>query len=296
MAVDAKTVNMEALPRISEFSRFRRVFFSRPLVAIGMVIMVVIILVAIFAPVLAPYEPNSPDLANTLAQPSKTHLLGTDAIGRDTLSRVLYGARTSLIIGISVVFISAVIGGVLGMLAGYFGGWVYIIIMRLIDALMTFPMVLLSLVISALLGGGMKNLMVALTVGMISGYARLMCGQVMSIRENDYVMAERSIGASSFRIMARHVFPNSFAPYIVLMTMALGGVVLAEAGLSYLGVGISPPTAAWGSMVNDGQQYLTSNPMLAFAPGFALMLVVFAFNMIGDGLRDALDPRLRGTL
>lgn len=296
MAIEAKICNLEAPPKISEFKRFRRVFLSRPIVTVGLVIIVCFILLAIFAPWISPYDPNAPDLGNTLAKPSSAHILGTDAIGRDTLSRVIWGTRTSLIIGLSVVIMSSIIGGVLGMIAGYFGGWSYIIIMRFIDALMTFPMILLSLVISALLGGGMKNVIIALTVGMISGFARLMCGQVMSLRENDYVVAERSLGATSSRIMLRHVFPNSFPPYLVLMTMLLGGAVLAEAGLSYIGVGITPPTAAWGSMVNDGQQYLLSNPLLAFAPGFALMLVVFAFNVVGDGLRDAMDPRLRGTL
>jgi len=168
--------------------------------------------------------------------------------------------------------------------------------MRLIDTLMCFPMILLALLIAALLGGGLKNVIIALSFALMPSYARLMCGQVLSVKTNDYVLAERSIGASNFRIMLRHVLPNCFPPLIVQMTLMLGSTILAEAGLSFLGIGIMPPTPAWGSMVNDGRQYLLTNPILSFAPGLAIMLTVYAFNMIGDGLRDALDPRLRGVL
>jgi ABC-type dipeptide/oligopeptide/nickel transport system permease subunit len=168
--------------------------------------------------------------------------------------------------------------------------------MRLVDALMSFPMILLALVIASVLGGGLKNVMVALGIGLVPGYARLMCGQVLIIKENDYVIAGRSIGASNLRIMLAHILPNSFPPLIVLMTMMMGMAILAEAGLSFLGIGIEPPGATWGAMVSDGYKYLLTNPMLSFAPGLAVMFVVYAFNMVGDGLRDALDPRLRGTL
>jgi len=155
---------------------------------------------------------------------------------------------------------------------------------------------LLALIIAALLGGGLFNVMIALGIAMIPGYARLMCGLVLSLKESDYVLAERSLGSSNIRIMMRHIFPNSMPPLIVLITMQIGSAILAEAGLSYLGIGITPPTASWGAMVNDGFKYLITNPLLSFVPGLAIMLVVFAFNMVGDGLRDALDPRLRGTL
>ena len=284
------------IPRVSEFSRFRRVFLSRGLVVFGMVVILLLIVVAIFAPLLAPYDPYELDLGNTLSQPSKAHLLGTDALGRDTLSRIIYGARTSLMVGLIVVTVGAVIGMSLGLIAGYFGRWIHTTIMRLIDAIMSFPMILLALVIASILGGGIKNVIIALTVGLTPVYARLMCGQVLTTRENDYVMAARSMGASSPRIMIRHLVPNCFPPLIVLITMMLGTTILAEAGLSFLNVGIEAPTAAWGSMISDGREYLLSHPILSFAPGFAIMLVVFAFNMVGDGLRDALDPRLRGLL
>ena len=162
-------------------------------------------------------------------------------------------------------------------------------------ALIAFPLIILALVLAALLGGGLKNVMIAIGVGLTPAYARLMCGVVLSIRETDYVLAGRSMGASNLRIMLGHVLPNSFPPLIVLITMMLGTTILAEAGLSFLGIGIDPPGAAWGAMVSDGYRYLLTNPMLSFAPGIAIILVVFAFNMVGDGLRDALDPRLRGT-
>jgi len=282
--------------RVSEFQRFRRVFLGRKVVVLGLVVILAVIIAAVFAPLLAPYNPYKQDLGNILIKPDRAHILGTDALGRDTLSRTIYGARTSLIVGIIAVGIAASIGMTLGLIAGYFGGITYVIIMRLIDALMSIPMILLALVIASVLGGGLKNIMVALGIGLVPGYARLMCGQVLSIRENDYVMAGRAIGASNPRIMLAHILPNSFPPLIVLMTMMMGMAILAEAGLSFLGVGIEPPGAAWGAMVSDGYKYLLSNPVLSFAPGLAVMFVVYAFNMVGDGLRDALDPRLRGIL
>jgi ABC-type dipeptide/oligopeptide/nickel transport system permease subunit len=217
-------------------------------------------------------------------------------VGRDVLSRIIYGTRTSLLVGIVSVGIAASVGMTLGLFAGYFEGTVYIVIMRLMDAMMSLPMILLALVIAALLGGGLKNVMIALGIGLVPGYARLMCAQTLSIKENEYVTAGRSFGASNLRIMFCHILPNSFPPLIVMMTMMLGLAILSEAGLSFLGIGIEPPGAAWGSMISDGYKYLLTNPILSFAPGIAIMLVVFAFNMVGDGLRDALDPRLRGTI
>jgi ABC-type dipeptide/oligopeptide/nickel transport system permease subunit len=261
-----------------------------------MAVLLVFIIVAIFAPFLTPYDPYEPTLGKGLLGPSKEHLLGTDALGRDTLSRIIYGSRTSLMIGLIVVFAAAIIGVSLGLVAGYYGGWVHTVIMRVIDALMAFPMILLALVIAALLGGGIKNVIIALTVGLVPVYARLMCGQVITGKENDYIMAGRAVGASNLRIMIRHLIPNCFPPLIVLVTMMLGATILAEAGLSFLGIGVEAPIAAWGSMVSDGRDYLLSAPILSFAPGLTLMLVVFSFNMVGDGLRDALDPRLRGVL
>lgn len=286
----------EIAPRVSEWLRFRRVFLSRPVVFFGIVVLILFVVIAIFAPLIAPYPPNEPDLYNTLQNPSSAHWLGTDALGRDTLSRIIFGTRTSLEIGLIVVFFASLIGITLGTIAGFYGGWLYTVIMRFIDALMSFPMILLALVIAALLGGGMRNVIISLSVALMPGYARLMCGQVLSVKENDYILAARGMGASSLRMMLRHVVPNCVSPLIVQITMMLGVTILAEAGLSFLGIGIMPPTAAWGNMVSDARDYLSILPILSFAPGLALMLVVFAFNMVGDGLRDALDPRLRGIL
>jgi peptide/nickel transport system permease protein len=282
--------------RVSETRRFFRIMFSRWVVVFGFIVIILLIITAIFAPWLAPYDPYEPDYSNTLLQPTREHLVGTDAIGRDTLSRIIYGTRTSLTIGLLAVGFAALTGITLGLIAGYFGGWTYACIMRFIDALMSFPMLLLALVVAALLGGGMKNVIIALGISMMPGYARLMCGQVLSAKENDYVMAERSLGSTNQRIMFLHILPNCFSPLIVVMSMMMGSCILAEAGLSFLGIGIESPTASWGGMINDGREYLLSDPILSFAPGFAIMLVVLSFNMVGDGLRDALDPRLRGTL
>lgn len=285
-----------APPRVSEWRRFSRVFFSRGLVIFGFVVILILIITAIFAPLIAPYNPYAPDLPNRLAKPSTEHLLGTDSIGRDTLSRIIYGTRTSLLIGLVAIGIASSIGMTLGLIAGFYGGWVYTVIMRIVDAIMAFPMILLAMIIASLLGGGVVNVIIALGISMMPSYARLMSAQVMSIKQTDYVTSVRSLGASNARIMLAHIAPNCLPPLIVLITMMLGAAILAEAGLSFLGVGIEPPTAAWGAMVSEGREYLLSDPVLSFAPGVAIMLVVFAFNMIGDGLRDALDPRLRGIL
>ncbi|MBN2542942.1 ABC transporter permease [bacterium] len=286
----------ESPPRVSEFRRFVRVFFGRKVVLFGMVVILLFIMVAIFAPWLAPYDPYTPDLDNTLSMPSTQHLLGTDAIGRDTLSRLIYGSRTSLLVGIAAIGIGATVGLFIGLVAGYFGGLYNLIIMRFVDALMSFPMILFALTIAALLGGGLTNIVIALGVGLVPIYARLMCGQVISVKENEYIVAGRSLGCTSWRIMLLHIIPNCLPPLIVMVTLMMGSTILAEAGLSFLGIGISPPGAAWGSMINDGYQRIRTYPLLSFSPGIAIMIVVFSFNMVGDGLRDALDPRLRGTL
>jgi peptide/nickel transport system permease protein len=295
-APDTTTEFKEAPPRVSEWRRFRRVFFQRRIVILGLLVLLLLVFVAIFAAWLAPYNPYDQNMRGVLLQPSKAHLLGTDAIGRDTLSRLIYGTRTALIVGFTTVGIAVFAGILLGLIAGYFGGAINMIIMRIMDLLISFPMIILALFIAALLGGGIQNIIIALGIGSLPGYARVMHGLTLSIRENDYVMAERAMGSSNMRTMLSHILPNALPPMIVLITLQLGGIILAEAGLSYLGIGIKPPGAAWGAMVNDGYRYLLTNPMLSFAPGIAIMLVVFAFNLVGDGLRDALDPRLRGTL
>jgi len=282
--------------RTSEFRRIVRVLISRKLVVFGLVIIFLLLVAVIFAPVLTPYDQYGQSLRETLQQPSWSHPLGTDNLGRDLLTRLLYGARISLLIGIVVVTAAAALGTLLGAIAGYYERWLGSLIMRIMDAVMSIPMILLALIIAALLGGGMVNVMIALAVALTPAYARLMHGQVMTVKQNDYILAERAIGSRGIHIMLRHLLPNCLPQILVVMAMMLGGAILAEAGLSFLGIGITPPTPAWGSMVNEGMQYLETNPLLCFAPGIAVMLVVFAFNMVGDGLRDALDPRLRGTI
>jgi len=289
--------NISELPlRVSEWRRFRRVFFSRGVVAFGLIVLLLLLLTAVFAAWLAPYDPYKPGLGQSLLPPSSEHLLGTDLLGRDTLSRLIYGSRTALMVGFISVAIGSIIGVPLGIIAGYSGGFLNALLMRAMDSLMCLPMLLLALVMASVLGGGIQNVIIALSVGTIPGYARVTHGLTLSIRENDYILAQRAMGSANLRTMLKHILPNTLPPLIVLMTMQLGSLILAEAGLSFLGIGIEPPGAAWGAMVNDGYRYLLRSPVLSFAPGLAIMLVVFAFNMVGDGLRDALDPKLRGTL
>jgi peptide/nickel transport system permease protein len=290
------TDTMGKMPRINESRRFLRVFFGRPFTIFGFIIVVIFVITALLPGFLAPYDPIEQDLGNTLAAPSRAHLLGTDTLGRDLLSRLIYGTRTAALVGLAALSIAAISGMLLGLTAGYFGGVLGMLIMRFVDALMVFPMILLAMVIASFLGGGLVNVMIAVGIGMISGYARVMFAQAISIKENDYILASRSLGANNLRIMFRHVFPNCFPVMIVMITMNIGITILAEAGLSFLGIGIEPPTPAWGAMVNEGYPYLISYPLLSFVPGVAIMLVVFAFNMVGDSLRDAIDPRLRGAV
>ncbi len=297
MNVPTETVDVgEIPPKTNEFRRFLRVFLGRKVVIFGAVIVIMLITVATFASLVAPYDPYQQNLRNALQHPSREHLLGTDPLGRDELSRIIYGTRVSLAVGIISVGFAAFVGMMLGLIAGYFGGIINTLIMRFIDALMAVPPIMLALAIAAALGGGLWNVMVSLGISLIPTQARLMRGQVLTVKQADYVTAAEVIGASDSRIMLVHVFPNCLPPLIVLITLNLGVAILAEAALSFLGIGIQPPGAAWGSMVNDGYRYLLSNPILSFAPGLCVMLVVLAFNIVGDGLRDALDPRLRGTI
>jgi len=286
----------EAPPRVNEWRRFWRVFLQRKIVIFGLVILFLLVFSAIFADLIAPHDPYRGVMADSLQTPNSTYWLGTDIQGRDTLSRLIYGTRTALMVGFVTVGIAGVAGITLGLIAGYFGGIPSMIIMRIMDALMGFPMLILAMLFAAVLGGGIQNVIIALSIATVPGYARVMNGLTLSIRENDYILAERAMGSSNARVMLRHILPNAIPPMIVLVTLQLGGIIMAEAALSFLGIGIKPPGAAWGAMVSDGYRFLLMSPVLSFAPGIAIMLVVFAFNMVGDGLRDALDPRLRGIL
>ncbi|MDR1299366.1 MAG: ABC transporter permease [Oscillospiraceae bacterium] len=285
----------ELQPPVNEFRRFVKVFFKRKVVVFGFVMVVLLLLTALFADVIAPYGSNEQNLRNTLALPDGNHLLGTDALGRDLLSRIIYGTRVALSVGVYTVLVSAAIGTVIGLVAGYAEGALQTIIMRCTDAMMSIPSLILSLLIATILNRGVSGVVVAVAITLFPGYIRLINGQVLSLKQNDYILAGRSMGAGKSRMIIRHLLPNCLSPLIVQMTMMMGIAIMSEASLSFLGIGILPPTPAWGGMCYDGYKYLLLRPLLSLAPGFAIMLLVFAFNMVGDGLRDALDPKLRGT-
>jgi peptide/nickel transport system permease protein len=274
-------------------SRFVKVFLNRPVVVFGTILIFLLVMSALFAPLLAPYDPYEQNLAMVLQDASPAHWLGTDTLGRDTLSRIIFGSRIALLIGVGTVALAATVGTTLGMIAAYFGGLVFTLIMRLTDAMMAIPALLLALVVSTLLGSGITAVIIAVALALVPGYIRLMAGQVLTTKQNEYVTAARAIGADKTAVMFRHILPNCVSPLIVQVTLVIGLAILIEATLSFLGLGIKPPTAAWGSMVYDGYRYLALRPILSIGPGLAIMLVVFGFNMVGDGLRDALDPRLR---
>ena len=282
--------------RLKDLRVFFRRLFHRKIVVVGAVIVLVFIIAAIFAEVIAPYNPYGIDIRNALASSSPEHLFGTDESGRDVFSRVLFGARTSLLIGLVAVLFSAAAGILLGLISGYFGGILDMVISRIMDAILAIPNVLLALALGLVMGNSIGSLMFILGISTVPTYARIMRGQVMSIRNADYIMAETVIGAKTGRITFGHLLPNCISPMIVLITQNIGNTILSEATLSFVGLGVNPPTASWGGMVNDGYIYLLSNPVYALAPGLCIMLLVFGFNVLGDGLRDVLDPRLRGTL
>lgn len=276
--------------------KFIKMLFRRKIVIFGAVGVGVFIIIAMLAPWISMYDPNEAHFADSLVKPSAKYLLGTDMHGRDVLSRIFYGARVSLIIGVFAVLISCIAGTFLGMCAAYFGGWVDGIITRLCEALRAIPQVVLAMALTAVFGSGMKNLAIILGVSTIPGYIMMMRAQVLSIRESDYIMAGKLQGNSNLRLMIIHILPNSISPIIVMMTQQVGATILAEAGLSFLGLGISSPMASWGSMVNEGRNYLLQNPVFALTPGVCVALLVICLNMLGDGIRDALDPRLRGEI
>lgn len=275
---------------------FLKRLFRRRIVLVGAIIVLFFILMAVFAPFLSPYDPYKIDLRNSLSPSNISHLLGTDENGRDVLSRIIYGARTSLLVGFVAVLGASVLGIALGIISGYVGGITDAILSRIMDALLSIPNVMLALGLGLIFGNGTVNLMIILGLSTVPTYARMMRGQVITIKNSDFITAETVLGAGSGRIMIGHLLPNCISPVIVLITQNIGNTILAEATLSFVGLGVNPPTASWGGMVNTGYTYLISNPVYALAPGICIMLLVFGFNVIGDGLRDVLDPRLRGTV
>lgn len=259
----------------------------------GLLLTAAIVIMAIAAPWLAPADPNVQDTSRRLEAPSSEHPLGLDDLGRDVLSRIVYGARVSLRVGFSVVLIASLIGVTLGAISGYFGGAVDVVIMRLCDILLAFPGILLAIAMVAVLGPSLNNVVLALaTIGWV-GYARLVRGQVLKVREMEYVTAAKALGARSPRVILRHVLPNVVNPVIVMATLGLAGAILAEAALSFLGLGVQPPTPSWGAMLTSGRRYLGLANHLAIFPGAAIMLAVMGLNFLGDGIIDALDPKYR---
>jgi peptide/nickel transport system permease protein len=272
---------------------FRRVLATR-LAGAGLVILGLVCICALGAPLLAPYNPNDQDYLAFTQGPSAAHWLGTDDLGRDVLSRLIYGSRVSLQVGIIAVGIALGVGVSLGLLAGYLGGFTDTLITRFTDAVQAFPGLILALAITAALGPGIGNAMIAIGFVSTPAIARLTRGQTLAVREREFVEAARVLGTPPLQIMARHIWPNVTAPIIVQATILVASAIVTEASLSFLGVGVQPPTASWGAMLRTGSQYLETAPWMAFAPGAAIFVTVLAFNFVGDGLRQALDPRLGG--
>lgn len=267
---------------------------KNPLAAVGLTLVVVFVLAALLAPWIAPHDPAQINLPSRLQSASAAHWFGTDELGRDIFSRILFGARISMLVGVCVVAGSLLLGVIFGSIAGYYGGTIdrffNIVVM---NAFLSFPGILLAIAFVAFLGPGIFNLILALCIGGWVGYARLVRAQVLAAREKEYVEAARALGASDVRVLTRHILPNIIQPVIVQAAIGMAGAVLAEATMSFLGLGVPPPTASWGSMLNDGRSHLFDSPHLVLVPAAAVMLAVLSFNFIGDAFRDLLDPRSR---
>lgn len=257
----------------------------------GLVIIVILTVVAVFAPLLAPNDPNVQSLGQALKAPCRDFPLGTDEYGRCLLSRLIFGARISLKTGITITGVSAIFGVIVGLIAGYYGGIVDEIVMRLVDIFLAFPGLILALVVAGLLDANLRSVVIALSLVGWMGYARVVRGKVLSEKEKEFIETTRSLGASDFYIMFRHLLPNIAAPVIVMASIGVGHNILAAAGLNFLGIGVQPPTPEWGSMLNSGKSYLQTAPYLTVFPGLSIMITALAFNFLGDGLRDVLDPR-----
>ena len=287
---------MMAKKRRKKQSRFAEVWRrlkKNKLAIISLVVIILVLLVALFAPIIAPYEYQAQNTKRALEGPSRDHLLGTDRLGRDVLSRIIWGSRQSLQMGFTAVIVAAVLGIIIGSIAGYYGGWVDGLIMRILDIYQGIPMFLLTVTLASVLGPSLRNAIIAIGISMIPGNCRFMRALILSVREQEYIEAARCINASDGRIIRDHIIPNAVTPMIVNITMGLGMSVLAGAGLSFIGLGVQPPIPEWGAMISDARNYMRGNPQLAYYPGLCIMITVLSFNLLGDGLRDALDPRLK---
>jgi len=298
MADQAVSFEAPALPvaaprvRARRWALLRRAWTAR-MAPFGAVVLSLALLMAILAPIISPYDPLKQDLTNVLLPPSGAHLLGTDNLGRDILARVIWGTRVSLIAGLTSVAAAVVMGSLLGLLAGFSGGLADGLVMRLVDAVLSFPALVLALALGAVMGAGLTGVVVALGVVYTPTFARLMRGQVLSVRNREYVEAARVIGSPGWRIVKQHVLPNVATPIVVQASLSIAFAILAEASLSFLGLGIQPPAPSWGGMINQGRGYLQQAPWIVFGPGAALFVTVLGLNFVGDAIRDALDPRIR---
>jgi peptide/nickel transport system permease protein len=303
MAVSSEPLSLPTQPQVatagvprriaSPWTDVRRRFLRSRTGVVGAIVLLIVVLAALFASRIAPYSPTRQDFRVERQPPSAQHLMGTDEFGRDVFSRVIWGAQTSLEAGAVAATIALVIGLALGMLAAFYGGGADNVIMRCMDVILAFPYILLAIAVVAILGPGLLNAMIAIAIVYIPHYARVVRGSVLSVRSRDYVEAARALGASDRRVMLQHVLPNTMAPVIVTMTLIIGSAIIDTAGLSFLGLGTQPPTPDWGNMLSAGRSYVIDSPWIATFPGLAILVTVLAFNLMGDALRDAFDPRLR---
>ncbi len=280
-------------PRRGEIRQFWRTFSRNQLALCGGVVVTVLVFLAVLAPALAPWDPNRPDTRKILVAPSSSHWFGTDPLGRDVLSRVLYGSRISLSVGFVSVGIAAAIGMLLGAAAGYYGGVVDNVVMRLVDLMLVFPRFFLLLAVLAFLKPSIWTIMTVIGLTGWMGVARLVRAEFLTLREREFVIWSESVGAGALRIIFRHILPNAIAPILVAMTLGIPAAILTEAGLSFLGLGVQPPYATWGNILNDGRDYIEIAWWLTLYPGLAILITVLSYNLMGEGIRDALDPRLR---
>ena len=273
-----------------------RILYRRPLLGLGSLFIAMFLVFSAFAPLIAPYKPDDMDYEAILYPPSSQHLLGTDDLGRDIFSRIIYGARVDLGTVIVVISIALAIGLTLGLVSGYFGGWVDAVIMRVTDVFMSIPYLVLAMAVAAALGPGLRSVVIAMSVAWWRGYARLTRGEILSLKEEQYVEAAQAVGASHLRVMFRHLLPNLITPIIVYATLDMGAAILTLASLSFLGYGVQPPTPEWGVMITSGRDFLINQWWLVTFPGLAIASVVLGFNLVGDEMRELLDPKMRGQL
>ena len=289
----ARTAPTAAPVAVGAVRRWWRRFARNRGAVFGLAVLVLIVVASVFAPLLAPYDPLAQGVGPALQPPTLAHWAGTDSFGRDLLSRIIYGARIALVVGVVSVALAMLIGVTLGLAAGYYGGWLDIVVMRVMDGLFAFPIIILAIAMMAIMGFGVLNVIIAVAVGFIAPFARVTRADVLAVKEEPYVEAARLAGVPGPAVIARHVLPNVMAPIIVQAALRVSGAIITEAGLSFLGLGPPPPSPVWGSMIAEGRNFIVMAPHVSTFPGIALMLAIVGLNLLGDGLRDTLDPRLR---